>query len=189
MSRHKKKRALKHGSRQPQPRKPVTLPPAPWDMGATGPAANTPLRVVERRGDIDPETGKEINPNGIEGTRFLSVAELYFRRGKLTKRQFTAAELLAKAWEQKDRRPPAINGNRVDSSPKPDDRTAIIVDHVMAYVRIARHVPRRYAAFVNHVARDGKFLSSMPGYRKDGRYMDHLATGLDLLMDGLERRG
>jgi hypothetical protein len=168
---------------------PVTLAPCPWDMGASGPAAQWAPSIIEERGEVDAQTGKMRNPNGVRGRRNISVAEDYHRRGLITARQLAAATALLVAWERKDRRPPAINANRVDSSPKPDDATAIIVDHAMAYVRLARLIPHSHAPWVLHVARDDRPLGSMPGYRRDGRAMERLAAGLEALADALDARG
>lgn len=162
----------------------VSIPAVPWDHGATGQANRVHL-VTEPRGEIDPNTGKTINPNNVHGVRRLTVPGLLHRRGKLTTRQFLAADALRAAWEQKDRSPPAIQQVRVDCSPKPDDRTAMVVDRAMAYARIAKHVPAKYAAYVNHVARDNRHLKSLPGYRTGCAYMERLQKGLDMLADKL----
>lgn len=162
----------------------VTIPAYPWDMGADGPA-NRAMLVREERGEVDPKTGKVRNPNEVYGVRRISVAAQYLLDGHITKRQFAAADQLLKAWEQKDRRPPAINEAKVDSSPKPDDHTIIILDRAWKYAHVAMCIPAKYAAFIVHVARDDRHLSSMPGYRRDGTYMRRLRDGLDMLADNL----
>lgn len=179
----KKKRRIKLPPQRVSER-PVTLTPCPWDMGADGPA-NRAMLVREERGEIDPKTGKVRNPNEVYGVRRISVAAQYMLDGHITKRQFAAADQLLKAWEQKDRRPPAINEAKVDSSPKPDDHTIIILDRAWKYAHVAMCIPAKYAAFIVHVARDDRHLSSMPGYRRDGTYMRRLSDGLDMLADNL----
>lgn len=181
-----KKRRLKRHSYQKPSAAPVSITPFPWDRGADGPAARAMESITEQRGEIDPETGKEINPNGVTGVRRISVAENYYRNGHLTKRQYTAAHALLVAWERKDLTP-TLYAERVDSSGKPDDRTAILVDHQTAYIRVSRHVPKKYAKFVYHVARDDCKISTLPGYRKGNRFMEYLRTGLDILADNLEK--
>ena len=155
----------------------------PWDHGASGPANRKQL-ITEERGEMNIETGKIINPNNVTGVRRLSVAALYCRKGLLTTRQSAAAHKLLLAWEQKDRSPAAIQEAKVDHSPKPDDRTAMLVDRQMEYIKVSRHVPPQFAPFINWVARDDKHLTSMPGYRRTV-YMDRLRKGLDLMADNL----
>jgi hypothetical protein len=154
-----------------------------WDHGATGPANKAQL-MTEERGEMDVKTGKLRNPNRVTGARRLSVAQLYERKGLLTVRQLSAAHRLLLAWEQKDRSPAAIQEAKVDHSPKPDDRTAMLVDRQMEYIKIGRHVPQQFAAFVNWVARDDRHITSMPGYRRSV-YMDRLRKGLDMMADSL----
>lgn len=156
--------------------------PTEWDRGADGPAARARPQLVEGRGELNPKTGKVENPNNVRGVRYLTVAGLYHARGLISARQLRAADALRQAWEQKDRSPPAIQEAKVDHSPKPDDRTAMVVDRAMKYVRMSKHVPEKYAAFINHVARDDKHITSMPGYRR-GVYMDRLRLGLDEMAD------
>ena len=161
----------------------VTLAVTAWDLGAAG-SANRKQLITEERGELNVETGKIINPNGVTGVRRLSVASLYCRKGLLTTRQSAAAHKLLLAWEQKDRSPPAIQEAKVDHSPKPDDRTAMLVDRQMEYVKVSKHVPAKFAPFIHWVARDDKHLTSMPGYRRTV-YMHRLRTGLDLMADSL----
>lgn len=154
-----------------------------WDHGATGPANRHNL-ITEERGHMDEKTGKMVNPNGITGVKRLSMAQLYERRGLLTARQSAAAYRLLTAWEQKDRSPPAIQVAKVDHSPKPDDRTAMLVDRQMNYIKEARHVPRSHAKIINWVARDDQRLSAMPGIKfKAG--IEALRVGLDMMADSM----
>ena len=180
-----KRNTARHGS-NPLPKSAVSLVVAPWDTGASG-AANRVGMIVEDVGDVDPETGEVINPNKIRRVRRLSVAAMYLRAGHLTDRQAAAADVLLKAWEQKDRRPPAINEAKVDASPKADDRTVMVLERAMRYVAVARLVAQSWEPYVMHVARDDRHISSMPGYRKGGPYMDRLRKGLDDLADRLGR--
>ena len=176
----KRKRTAKGGASEPKSA--VTLSCPSWDHGASGKANRTRLQV-EERGDMDPNTGKIINPNGVTGVRRLSVAGLYHKRKLLTHRQFRAADTLLQTWEQKDRSPPAINEVKVDHSPKPDDRTAMVVDRAMAYVKITKHIPPQYARFINHVARDDLLISKMRDYSP--LHMRWLRIGLDKMADNM----
>lgn len=83
MSKNRKRRLKRHSYQKPSAA-PVSITPFPWDRGADGPAARAMESVTEQRGEIDPETGKEINPNGVTGVRRISVAENYHRNGHLT---------------------------------------------------------------------------------------------------------
>ena len=159
-------------------------PPSTWDRGTMGPANQARPKLVEGRGEIDPDTGEVINPNNVRGVRYLTVAGLYHARKLISDRQLRAADALRQAWEQKDRSPPAIQEVKVDHSPKPDDRTAMVVDRAMMYVKVSRHIPAKYAAFINHVARDDLHITSMAGYRR-GVYMDRLRLGLDAMADSM----
>ena len=161
-------------------------PPTMWDKGPDTPAARR-MTVTESAGDIDPQTGKRSNPNSVVRKRRISVAELYHRKKHLTKRQFTAAMALLIAWERNRRGPAAIKEIQVDTSPKPDASIAITIDRISKYHAVARLIPKRYEPFVMHVAREGKHITSMPGYRRNA-YMDRLRKGLDALADGLERK-
>lgn len=143
------------------------------------------MKIVEEAAETDPSTGKKVNPNGIKRTRRISVAEWYVRRGHLTKKQGDTAAKLLKAWERNHRSPPAIKEIQVDTSPKPDAHIAITIDRISKYHRIARSVPKKYQAYVFHVARDDRFLNAMPGYRSNV-FMDRLKAGLDILADKLD---
>ena len=166
-------------------KKPYT-PPTTWDKGPDTPAARR-MSVSESAGDIDPQTGKRVDPNAVRRRRRLCVAELYHRKGHITKRQFTAAMALLLAWERNQRGPAAIKEIQVDTSPKPDASIAITIDRISKYHAVARLIPKQYQAFVMHVARDNNHITSMPGYRRNV-HMDRLRKGLDALADGIERR-
>lgn len=68
-------------------RKQPSLPAAPWDHGAAGPANRLGL-VEEPATEIDPDTGKERpNPNRVTRVRRILVLEEYASRGAITPRQ------------------------------------------------------------------------------------------------------
>ena len=181
-----KKRKLNHGTRDyAKPKSQVTLAATSWDTGPSTSAQNT-LKIIEPVEQKDENTGKMVNPNGVKRARRLSVAEAYRKTGNLTARQASAADKLLKAWEKNHRSPPAIKEIQVDNSPKPDAHIAIKIDRISAYHAIAKLIPKKYSAFVMHVARDDRHITSMHGYRRV-IYMERLREGLDALADNLER--
>ena len=156
------------------------------DLGMKTPAAQAGA-IIEDATWFDPDKGENVNPNGVKRARRLSVAETYERQGHLTKRQAEAAKTVLEAWEQNFRSPAPISGDRVDSSPKPDAHIAIQISRRSKYHQISKLIVT-YRPYVLHVARDDKFLTSLAGYRKDGRYMARLQEGLDALADRIEGR-
>ena len=160
-------------------------PPTEWDHGPNTQAARA-MTVVEDAGEIDPKTGKRVNPNGVKRLRRICVTEWYYRRGHLTRRQADAANKLLSAWEQTLRGPPAIKEINVDSSPKPDANVAIQIDRISGFHNIMRKAPSKYAAYIDHVVIHNRPINSMPGAKRDGKYMKRLAAGLDLLADAIE---
>lgn len=169
-------------ARQASPKKPVTLP----DLGLiTGPRQAG--CIIEDAVERDPD-GKTRNPNGVKRARRLSVAETYHRQGKLTARQLNAAQVLQAAYEARFRSASGELGVKVDHTAKPDQTIAIQIDRQSRYVRLSRLLDGNpYRAYVEHVIED-RFLSSMPGYRKDGRYLARLQDGLEKLAHLMEFR-
>ena len=136
-----RRKRLKNGTNPTaKPKAAVSLAPAPaWDMGATGPANRVGL-VVEPRGEIDPATGKQVNPNGVKGARRVDMLEVWMRRGKITAAGFAAAQRLRQAFEDTERAPGWPDNDRVQSSPKPDHAVTIQIDRLSRFHAIARHV-------------------------------------------------
>lgn len=71
---------------------PPTLPPAPWDTGADGPANRARPHRVTERGETDPRTGKVINPNSVQGLAYLSAIDALVAAGALPDTAHSAAE-------------------------------------------------------------------------------------------------
>ena len=179
----KKRPRLKNGTNpKAKPKSEVTLPATTWDQGPDTPLQRS-LKITEDVGRINPISGKMENPNEVRRTRRLSVAEYYQRNGILSQREAEAARKLLNAWERNQRRPPAIKEINVDSSPKPDHFIAVTIDRISAYRAIAKHVPRKYQAYVMQVGRDNHYLEAMPGFRD--AYFDRLKIGLEQLADNL----
>jgi len=148
-----------------QSNKSVTLAGSSWDMGATGQANRIGL-VIEARGDLDPETGKTVNPNAVKGARKIDMMEVYFRRGWISARGFTAGEMLRNAVEDTMRGPGWADNDRVQSSPKPDQAVTMQIDRLSRLVAITKRAPTECARLVSHVAVDGNAIGS---YRVDGK--------------------
>lgn len=167
-------------------RKPYT-PPTNWD---TGPDtwAQSRMKVIEDATWTDPETGKEVNPNGVRRACRLSVCETYRRQHLLTKRQAAAAEAVLYAWERNQRTPPAIKKVNVDTSSRPDAHIAILIDRVSAYTWVIGKVPQEARGLVEFVCRDDNFITALPGYRRSID-MQRLRVALDDLADNLGLSG
>lgn len=156
----------------------ITLPE--WDMGATGPANRVGL-VVEDAADLDRETGKVINPNGVKRARRVDMLEVWHKRGVISTAGFNAAEKLRDAFEATERAPGWPDNDRVQSSPKPDHAVAIQIDRLSRYHDIARHVGQADRAIMDACVLSRGTPATI-GY-KGRRYQE----GLDLLRDALDR--
>jgi len=143
---------------------PVTLHGSQWDHGAMGQANRIGL-VVEERGDLDAATGKRINPNNVKGARRVDMMEVYHARGWISKRGYTAGEMLRDAWENTQRGPGWQENERVQSSPKPDHAIAMQIDRISKLVWITRRVPKEHAHIIEHIAMQ---RCSIGGVRMDG---------------------
>jgi hypothetical protein len=147
-----------------------------WMHGAGFAVHNEEVKQLDDRGRV-------VNPNGVRRAVRLSVAELYARRGQITRRQADAAAVLIRAYEANFRTAPAIKKVQVDTFPKPDEHIAILTDRASKYHAVARMVPAKARAYVMHVARDDRHITAMPGYRS--AYMDRLREGLEGLATAL----
>lgn len=112
-----------------------------WDQGATGPANRINL-ITEERGEVDPVSGKIINPNGVKGVRRVDMLEVWHRRGVISSAGYNAAEKLRDAYEGTLRAGGWPDSERVQSSPKPDMAVTIQIDRLSRYHTIARHIPQ-----------------------------------------------
>jgi hypothetical protein len=159
----------------------VTLPTPQWDMGASGPA-NRRGQVIEERGDIDPATGRRINPNGVRGARRVDPLEAWLHVGKITHRGYAAAVRLRDAFEQTMRAPGWPDNDRVQSSPKPDHAVTIQIDRLSRFHRVARHIAAGDRAIVHACVIHALPPDALRRYRGAA-----VVAGFAHLRDALER--
>lgn len=186
MGRAKKKRLNKYSRQVAKPKSEVTLPS--WDQGAMGPANRVGL-VSEERGEINPDTGKIINPNGIRGVRRVDMLGVWHRKGVISTAGYSAAELLRNAFEATQCAPGWPEAERVQSSPKPDVAVTIQIDRLSNYHHIAKRVIEGDRKIIA-VCVLGSGTPASAGYR-GARYQDglaHLRDALDRLSDAMQRR-
>ena len=146
----------------------------------TRPAAREDFAVIEQVGDVDPATGKIVNPNGVKRLRYADMLDVYHRKGTISDRGHLAATYLRDAWDRTQRSAPAIQEIKVDHSPKPDANIAIMVDRVSALVAVTMLIPRADAQLLHAVVCCG----NPPGWPYRGR---RYAEGLERLRAALDR--
>ena len=180
-----RRKALKanNARRSAQTRGKVSLPQ--WDHGAMG-QANRVNMVVEERADVDPETGKRVNPNGVTGVRRVDLLEFWRNRKSITEGGYQAAVRLRNAYEATMCRPSALPDNdRVQSSPKPDHAISIQIGRISRFEVMMRGVRDTDRQIVRACVLDGRHPSQLPQYRgdksRDG--FAHLRAALDYLSD------
>lgn len=178
-----KKPRLRHGTRGTrQTRRDVSVPLAPWDMGASGPANRIGL-VEEQRGEID-ESGKVVNPNSVRGVRRRSWPETYMEQGKLTIGQLNTARELIDASEGRKAQDPlaAIKIDRQTGTPDPQ---AAAFDKRRKFHAMWARVPTWARPVIEHVVLNNRPIRSMAGCNNGTtaeRHMDRLRRGLDALV-------
>ena len=182
---HRLSAAARAGGAKRIPR-PVTLPE--WDMGATGPANRAGL-VIEEAADMDPETGRIINPNGVKRARRVDMLEVWHRKGVISTQGYNAAEALRDAFEATERTPGWPDNDRVQSSPKPDHAVTIQIDTIRRFHAVHRFVPAQDRAIIDACVLR-RASPAYAGYRgaayRDG--LQHLADALDRLSIAMGRR-
>lgn len=146
--------------------------------------------VTEGRGDIDPNTGEESNPNSVKGKRKINQLEKYRRSGVITLKQMDAGNALLDAWERTQRSAPAIKEINVDTSPKPDANAAIMIDRISKLKQISQTVTMAVRPVVEHVVIKNMSMSNLPGYhhRHAHFFVSALRDGLDAVADHMEGR-
>lgn len=182
-----RRKALKanNSRRSSQTRGKVTVAKSPWDHGATGQANRAGL-VIEDRADIDPETGKAINPNGITGVRRVDLLEFWRNRRTITESGYQAAVRLRDAYEATMCSKPSLPDNdRVQSSPKPDMAVAIQIDRISRFDAMMRHVRHADRQIISACVLDGKHPRSLPQFNGDRHRegLAHLRAALDYISD------
>ena len=174
---------MRSNKRRDKP-KSITLsqPSNGWDMGPAT-AVQMAGKVIENATWTDAD-GNKVNPNGVKRARRMDLAENYYRRTNnqiLNERQFKAAQHLRNAYEGTQRTAPAIKAIQVDSTPKPDQHVAILIDRISKYSDAMRRVPSECRVVVEAVAIDNRAVSSLKQYK--GR--NHV-KGVRLLQIGLD---
>ena len=165
---------------------PISLMPTTWDAGAMG-QANRHNLITEDAADIDPETGKAANPNGVKRARRVDMLEIWHRKGIITTAGYNAAERLRDAMEATMRAPGWPDNDRVQSSPKPDHAVTIQIDRISAFHAIAKHVAKDDQPIVYHCALNGQLPATL---RIDGArpyYGRGYEAGLKHLSQALDR--
>jgi len=180
----KSKMKLKSGTNaKAQARGDVSLAQPRWDQGATG-QANREGLVSEARGEVDPDTGKKVNPNNIKGMRRVDMMEVYHRRGWISDRGYTAGEALRDAWMATQRgKGTDYAATRVDSTAKPDAHIDIQIDRVSRLISVSSLIPADDVSIVFAVACDGHAISRLKCYHgiNHERGKAHLRAALDRL--------
>lgn len=165
----------------------ATVPDTPWDHGATGPANRRGL-VVEQRGDIDPDTGETINPNGITGARRIDLLQYWHKRGTISTAGYNAAVHLKDAFDDTFRSKPSLPENdRVQSSPKPDHAVTIQIERISRYEKLARHIASKDKAIISACVLDGHHPSRVYGALRVREGLAHLHDALDRMSDAMCR--
>ena len=160
----------------------VTLPEMPWDRGADGPANRVGL-VEEPRGEVDEDTGKVKNPNGVRGVRRRLWVETYWQQGKITRGQLNVARELLDAHEGRKAQDPlaAIKIDRQTGKPDPQ---AAAFDKRRKFHAMWAQVPLFARPVIEHVVINNRPLRAMAGCnsaRSAERHLERLRKGLDML--------
>lgn len=164
----------------------VTPHDSPWDHGADGPANRAGL-VVEERGELDPATGKMVNPNRVTGTRRLTWLERYAAKGWVSPEGLSAGLRLHEAWERISigTSAPWLR-ERVDATPRPDHAVTVQIDRREAYHRIWRGVPPGDRHVLHWVCCENRALGGM--LKRRGRNHDTLKQHLREALDRMAGR-
>ena len=165
---------------------PVATPASQWDHGADGPANRIGL-VVEERGELDPATGKMVNPNRVTGARRLTWLERYAAKGWISPEGLSAGLRLHLAWQRISigTSAPWLR-ERVDATPRPDHAVTVQIDRREAYHRIWRTVPAEDRRVLHWVCCENRSLGAAMR-RRGGRGHDALKANLREALDRLAR--
>lgn len=166
----------------------ATVPPIPWDHGATGHANRIGL-VVEDRGEPDPTTGKTINPNGVTGARRYDMLEVYAKREVITSRGHAAGLVLREAWLRTEMgQSSPFARESVDSSMKTGQIADIMIDRISGFRKAHSKVSSGDEEILSVVVCDGQPVSGVRRYRAmmHGVGLMHLRDALERLADAME---
>jgi len=161
----------------------VAVAACPWDLGPVT-ARQIAGKVVEEVKTVDPDTGKEANPNKVVRTRRESWVERYHRKGKLTDGQMSIAEELVEAASGQVQRD-ALTALLavVDVSGREDPEVARI-DRKRKFFAMWALVPGFARPVIQHTVLNDASLRSIPGGSSANReavHLDRLRRGLDAL--------
>ena len=185
-----RRKALKanNARRSAQTRGKVSLPQ--WDHGAMG-QANRVNMVVEERADVDPETGKRVNPNGVTGVRRVDMLEVYHKRGVISARGYMAGQHLRQAWLQTEMgQCSPFAREAVDTSLKLDATMAVMVDRISSYKKANSFTSAGDSSILSVVICSGASVGSIKEYRGEMHEVGlvHLRDAMDRLADRMEGR-
>lgn len=138
---------------------------------------------IEPAIEIDAD-GKRRNPNNAKRRKKRNWIAVMHDKGSLTDKQFLAAERMQQAYEKLGRSPACIKEINVDSSSKPDQNVAIMIDRISGFREVMRAVPRASRPVVVHVVLDNRAIAAYGG-RSNARHMEWLRTGLDAVYDAV----
>ncbi len=163
----------------------ITIATTPWDLGAAGPANRANL-TVEDAAEIDPETGKVVNPNGLKRARRVDMLEVWHRRGTISTAGYNAAEKLRDAYEATGKSPGWPDNDRVQSSPKPDHAVTIQIDRLSAFAALMARVCNGDRAIVWHCILEGHAPTTVVINRRKPYALDN-AAGMAHVREALDR--
>lgn len=175
--------------KQGRDKKPVTLRPTQWDMGATGPANRHGL-VEEGAGETDITTGRTVNPNGVKRMRRDRWIDVLHRKGGLTVAQHNTAVELFEAAEGRPSRD-VLAALSIDKG-NPSDPQAAAFDRRRKFHAMWAKVPAECRATVEHVVLLDQSINAMPTVANGvshRRHLEYLQHGLDRVAAGFARIG
>lgn len=135
----------------------------------------------------EPSTTEAVpdDANGRRRRRGTHAIEMMHRQKRLTTQQAAAGEALSIAWEATQRSPSVdLSEERVDRSPRPDERATVLIEAQTRYGRLMKHVPVDCRGVVMRVACEGRVIAAGGGVQHRTA-MHRLHRGLDALADHL----
>ncbi len=161
----------------------ITLKGKPsWDMGPLT-WAQVKGKVVEQAMTVDPDTGKQSNPNGVVRTRRETWLGRYAVKGLLTGDQVKIATELLDAHMGRQARDP-LSALRIDRSHERPEPEIARFDARRKFHAMWALVPNYARPVIEHVVISDLSLRSMAG-SVNGRiyaaHLDRMQRGLDAL--------